>query len=97
MWVKSSGTIRYLAVLISVAAMASVADVPRAMLTVIVAQLQISTVTTTGKILTVMFGRPAPLALLSAAVFFLYALVRDGQSQIARAGDGQMATAREMT
>jgi len=62
--------------LVTSAALAANADVPRAILSNLIDRRDLFPANLRGKILTVLLARPAPLALLTMSVFFLWVYMR---------------------
>ena len=84
LWAEG-GLIGWLAVLITTAGIISTADIPMAILGILTSDLHLSTATLSGKILTVLTGRPIPLILLLMGVFYLWVYIK-------RKPDGERAT-----
>lgn len=75
LWAEG-GLIGWLAVVITTAGVISTADIPMAVLSIFTSNLHLSTVSLSGKILTVLTGRPIPLILFLMGVFYLWAYIR---------------------
>jgi hypothetical protein len=75
LWAEG-GLIGWLAVLITTAGVISTGDIPMAILSILTSELHLSTVSLSGKILTVLTGRPIPLILFLMGVFYLWAYIR---------------------
>jgi hypothetical protein len=73
---SAGGRVARIALLVSTAAIALTADIPLAILVILAAKLHVGTESIFGKFLTLVFLRPAPLALLAMAVFYVWAYVR---------------------
>ena len=84
LWQSGGRTARF-ALLIHTAALLFTADIPLAILVVLAAKLHIGTETLAGKLMTVLMLRPAPVALLAMAVFYLWAYLRLSPSNAERA------------
>ena len=72
------------------------ADIPRAILTNLEANLTFSNATLAGKVATLLLARPAPLAILAMAIFYLWAYwqvdLDVGQSTTLRSSDCDLAS-----
>jgi hypothetical protein len=73
---SEGGLIGWLAVVLNAAAVLFTGDIPLAVLGIFTSNLHISTASLSGKILTVLTGRPIPLLLLLLGVFYLWVYVR---------------------
>jgi heme/copper-type cytochrome/quinol oxidase subunit 2 len=69
-------SIRWVALLVSTAAIVSTADIPLTILLTLTRNLHISTMKLSGQILTVVLTRPAPIVLLVMGIFYLWIYVR---------------------
>ena len=81
MLTAEGGTIRRMALLVTASGLVLTADIPLAILTGIADHLHLSTASFRGQVLTVLLLRPASLALLVVAVFYLWMLLRRAASE----------------
>jgi hypothetical protein len=81
--------IRWVALLVSTAAIVSTADIPLTILLTLTRNLHISTVGISGQMLTVVLTRPVPLILLAMGIFYLWIYVRRASTADAAAGPGE--------
>ena len=88
LWAEG-GPIRWLALLVTTAAIVSTADIPMTILLMLTRNLHISTVGISGQMLTVMLTRPAPLLLLAMGIFYLWIYARRASAADAAAGLGE--------
>ena len=75
LWARG-GVIRWLALLMTTVGFVFTADLPLAMLRIITDKLQSPPATTSAKMMTIVFGRPAALSLLGLAIFYLWIYAR---------------------
>jgi multidrug transporter EmrE-like cation transporter len=75
LWARG-GTMRWIALLVTSAGFVFTADIPLTILRIFTDNLNISTAGLSGKILTVVLMRPAPLVLLAMGLFYLWIYVR---------------------
>jgi hypothetical protein len=80
LWARG-GIVRWLAVCLTSACMVLTAGIPIAALLRLTRNLHLSTATLSGKILTVLVARPAPLILLATGTFFLWIYARQTSSR----------------
>jgi hypothetical protein len=74
------GPVRWLALLLNTAAVVLTGDIPSAILVLLTKNLHLNTAELSGKILTVVLVRPAPIILLALATFYLWAYLRRAHS-----------------
>jgi hypothetical protein len=75
LWAEG-GPIGWVALLVTTAGIVSTGDIPLAILLILTKNLLISTAGLSGKMLTVVLMRPAPLILLAMGIFYLWVYVR---------------------
>jgi hypothetical protein len=73
---SAGGRVGRIALLVNTAAIVLTADIPLAILVVLAAKLHVVPVGFVGTMLTALLLRPAPIAMLIMAVFYLWAFVR---------------------
>jgi Glycosyltransferase family 87 len=73
---SAGGRVGRIALLVNTAAIVLTADIPLAILVVLAGKLHVSPIGYVGKMLTTLLLRPAPIAMLAMAVFYLWAFVR---------------------
>jgi hypothetical protein len=76
LWAQG-GRIGRLAILLTTAAILVTGDIPLAVLAILIDNLNISALGLPGKVLSIGLVRPAPLALLAMAIFYLWLYVRN--------------------
>jgi Glycosyltransferase family 87 len=74
---STQAPLRWVALLLTSAAIFVTADLPLAVLSLLAKKLPISTATVSGKLTILFFLRPAPLILLALGCFYLWAFLRD--------------------
>ena len=79
LWAEG-GPLRWLALLLNTAAVVLTGDIPSAILVLLTKNLHLNTAELSGKILTIVLVRPAPLILLAMAIFYLWAYLRRAHS-----------------
>lgn len=72
-------------------AIAATADVPRALLTLAESSIQFSTATVSGKFVTILLARPAPLSITLMATFYLWVYWRETCSEVRGLSSGRTA------
>lgn len=75
LWAEG-GAIRWIAVAINGAGALLTGDIPLQLLAIFAGSLHLSLTTLSGKLLTILLARPAPLVMLAMAVFYLWLLVQ---------------------
>jgi hypothetical protein len=75
LWNQRSSA-RWTALLLTLAGAAAASNLAMRFLALATAPMRLSTTGMTGKLLTVVFARPAPLVLLAIAIFYLYVSAR---------------------
>jgi hypothetical protein len=75
LWAEG-GLTRWFALLITTASIVSTGDITLTALQILTSILQVSTAGLSGKLLAVVLTRPAPLILLTMAIFYLWAFIR---------------------
>jgi len=75
LWAEGGPT-RWFALLITTASIVSTGDITLTALQILTSILQVSTAGLSGKLLAVVLTRPAPLILLTMAIFYLWAFIR---------------------
>jgi hypothetical protein len=81
--------IRWVALVVSTAAIVSTADIPLTILLTLTRNLHITTVGLPAELLTVLLTRPAPLILLAMAIFYLWIYARRASPGDAAAEPGE--------
>lgn len=77
-----------IALLVTTAAIVLTADIPLAILVVLAGKLHVGPVGFAGKMLTTLLLRPAPIAMLVMACFYLWALMRSPQPEAGSCSQG---------
>jgi hypothetical protein len=80
--------VRWVALVMSTAAIVSTADIPLTILLMLTRNLHISAIGLPGQIMTVVLMRPVPLILLAMGIFYLWIYMRRDPARDAMAGPG---------
>jgi hypothetical protein len=88
LWAEG-GPIRWLALLVTSAGIASTSDIPLVILLILTKNLHIPTAGLSGQILTVVLMRPTPLILLVMGIFYLCVYLRRDPVRVATAESGE--------